>query len=301
MTVKATGTSPRRSTNKPRDPEKSPFMPDLLLELFSEEIPARMQRQAAEDLRRLVTDGLVEAGLTYEGAKAFVTPRRLALTVHGVTARSADVTEEQKGPRVGAPEKAIEGFLRGAGLASIDEAKIQSDPKKGDFYVARGDEAGPGGGGDRRRDCAGRDPRISRGRNRCAGARARRRPIRPSRGNERKGLRAFAGCGRSARSSALSGRRRRSRSSSISRSAGIAAGNVTFGHRFMAGGEPIRVRRFDDYVPELEAAKVVLDPSGGRRSSRRRRKTSPSRRGSRWSRIRGCWRRWRGWSNGRSC
>src|SRR4051812_39974709 len=112
-------------------------MPDLLLELFSEEIPARMQLQAAADLRRLVTDGLVEAGLTYEGAKAFVTPRRLALSVHGLTVRSADVTEERKGPRVGAPEKAIEGFLRGAGLASIGEAKIEKDPKKGDFYVAR--------------------------------------------------------------------------------------------------------------------------------------------------------------------
>src|SRR5688572_30261935 len=111
-------------------------MPDLLLELFSEEIPARMQAQAAADLRRLVANGLVDAGLTYEGAKAFVTPRRLSLTVHGVTARSPDRREERKGPRVGAPEKAIEGFLRGAGLASIGEVQIQSDPKKGDFYVA---------------------------------------------------------------------------------------------------------------------------------------------------------------------
>src|SRR6478609_2652128 len=109
-------------------------MPDLLLELLSEEIPARMQARAAEDLQKMVTDRLVAAGLTYEGAKAFVTPRRLALTVHGLNARSADVTEEKKGPRVGAPEKAIEGFLRGAGLASIDQATIESDPKKGDFY-----------------------------------------------------------------------------------------------------------------------------------------------------------------------
>ena len=111
-------------------------MPDLLLELFSEEIPARMQGKAADDLRRLVTDGLVKAGLTYEGARAFATPRRLALTVHGLTARSADITEERKGPRVGAPEKAIAGFLRGAGLDSIDEAKIHKDAKKGDFYLA---------------------------------------------------------------------------------------------------------------------------------------------------------------------
>ena len=79
-------------------------MPDLLLELFSEEIPARMQARAAEDLRKAVTDRLVDAGLVYEGAKAFVTPRRLALAVHGVPARQKDVREEKKGPRVGAPE-----------------------------------------------------------------------------------------------------------------------------------------------------------------------------------------------------
>ena len=110
-------------------------MPDLLLELFSEEIPARMQRKAAEDLRKLVTDALVEAGLVYEGAKAFATPRRLALTVHGVPARSPDRREERKGPRVGAPAKAIEGFVKAAGLASIEQATVQPD-KKGDIYVA---------------------------------------------------------------------------------------------------------------------------------------------------------------------
>src|SRR5271154_6415677 len=109
-------------------------MPDLLLELFSEEIPARMQTRAAGDLRKAVTDRLVEAGLVYEGAKAFVTPRRLALAVHGVPTRQADVREEKKGPRVGAPENAIAGFLKAAGLKSIGEAKVQPD-KKGDFYV----------------------------------------------------------------------------------------------------------------------------------------------------------------------
>jgi glycyl-tRNA synthetase beta chain len=110
-------------------------MPDLLLELFSEEIPARMQARAAEDLRKIVTDRLVEAGLAYDGAKAFVTPRRLALSVHGVPARQPDVREEKKGPRVGAPENAIAGFLKSAGLKSIGEAKVQPD-KRGDFYVA---------------------------------------------------------------------------------------------------------------------------------------------------------------------
>src|SRR5580658_5309545 len=110
-------------------------MPDLLFELFSEEIPARMQARAADDLRKAVTDRLVDAGLVYEGAKAFVTPRRLALAVHGLPARQPDVREEKKGPRVGAPDNAIAGFLKAAGLKSIGDAKVQPD-KKGDFYVA---------------------------------------------------------------------------------------------------------------------------------------------------------------------
>jgi glycyl-tRNA synthetase beta chain len=110
-------------------------MPDLLLELFSEEIPARMQARAAEDLKKAVTDRLVDAGLVYEGAKAFVTPRRLTLAVHGVPVRQPDLREEKKGPRVGAPENAVAGFVKAAGLKSISEAKVQPD-KKGDFYVA---------------------------------------------------------------------------------------------------------------------------------------------------------------------
>src|SRR6476469_8638278 len=110
-------------------------MPDLLLEFLSEEIPARMQARAAEDLRKLVTDKLVAAGLVYEGAKAFAPPRRLALAVQGLPARQPDVKEERKGPRVGSPEGAIKGFLKAAGLASIEQAKVQPD-KKGDFYVA---------------------------------------------------------------------------------------------------------------------------------------------------------------------
>src|ERR1051325_5215791 len=110
-------------------------MPDLLLEFLSEEIPARMQARAADDLRKMVTDHLVEAGLTYEGAQAFATPRRLALSVQGVPARSPDVKDERKGPKVGAPEQAIAGFIKAAGLKSIKDAKVQQD-KKGDFYVA---------------------------------------------------------------------------------------------------------------------------------------------------------------------
>ena len=111
-------------------------MPDLLIELFSEEIPARMQRQAAEDLKRLVTNALVERNLIYEGAQSFVTPRRLALHVVGLPAAQPDLREERKGPRVGAPEAAIQGFLKSAGLKSIEDARIETDPKKGQFYVA---------------------------------------------------------------------------------------------------------------------------------------------------------------------
>ncbi len=109
-------------------------MPDLLIELFSEEIPARMQTRAADDLRKLVTDGLVEAGLTYAGAAAFSTPRRLALSIEGLTAESKAVREERKGPKVGAPDQAIEGFLRGAGVARED-LEVRDD-KKGQTYFA---------------------------------------------------------------------------------------------------------------------------------------------------------------------
>nr|WP_325250639.1 glycine--tRNA ligase subunit beta [Amylibacter sp.] len=109
-------------------------MADLLLELFSEEIPARMQKRASEDLKKLVTDGLVEAGLTYESAGAFVTPRRLVLSVTGLTDRSPDLKEERKGPRVGAPEKAIEGFCRGAGVSR--DQLVARDEKKGQVFYA---------------------------------------------------------------------------------------------------------------------------------------------------------------------
>ena len=111
-------------------------MPDLLLELFSEEIPARMQRQAAEDLKRLVTGALVDANVVYEGAQGFATPRRLALHVVGLPEAQPHRREERKGPRVGAPEAAVQGFLKSAGLARIGDAKIVSDGKKGEFYVA---------------------------------------------------------------------------------------------------------------------------------------------------------------------
>ncbi len=116
-------------------------MPDLLLELFSEEIPARMQARAAEDLQRLIGEGLNAAGLSFARGEAESGPRRLMLHIEGLTARSADLREERKGPRVGSPEKAVEGFLRSAGLASLDQCETRDDGK-GAFYVAMIDKPG---------------------------------------------------------------------------------------------------------------------------------------------------------------
>ena len=117
-------------------------MPELLLELFSEEIPARMQARAAEDLRRLIADGLKAQGLEAGEAKAFATPRRLTLVIEGVPANSPDLSEERKGPRVNAPEQAIAGFVKSAGLRSIKDAEIVKDDKKGDFYVVKVEKPG---------------------------------------------------------------------------------------------------------------------------------------------------------------
>ncbi|MFY2826172.1 glycine--tRNA ligase subunit beta [Ruegeria sp. MALMAid1280] len=115
-------------------------MPDLLIELFSEEIPARMQTRAGEDLKKRITDGLVEAGLTYAGAAALTTPRRLTLAIEGLLSESPTIREERKGPKVGAPDKAIEGFLRGAGL-TLDQLEERDTPK-GAVYFATIEKAG---------------------------------------------------------------------------------------------------------------------------------------------------------------
>ncbi|MGS1095708.1 glycine--tRNA ligase subunit beta [Aquamicrobium terrae] len=232
-------------------------MPDLLLELRSEEIPARMQRKAAEDLKKMVTDGLVDAGLTYEAARAYWTPRRLALDIRGLTARSRDVREERKGPSTRAPEAAIQGFLRSAGLASIEEAHVHSDPKKGDFYVAH--------------------------------------IVRPGRAAEEiiadllPGIIRSFPWPKSMRWGAASGPKGRSYGGVEGRGGdalrwvrplqsilctfgpetgepvvvdfeveGVRSGNVTYGHRFHAP-QAITVRRFEDYAAALEAAKVVID------------------------------------------
>ena len=215
-------------------------MPDLFLELFSEEIPARMQAQAAETLRKLVTDALVERGLLYEGAKAFVTPRRLALAVHGLPGRQSDTREEKKGPRVGAPEAALQGFLKSAGLASIDQATIQTDPKKGDFYVAVVERPGR----PTPEVIAEIVPQI---------------------------IRSFP-WPKSMRWGSGTLRWVRPLHSIVCTFAtdmedpevvpfevdGIVSSNITYGHRFLAP-QAIEVRRLEDWLAKLEAAKVVAD------------------------------------------
>lgn len=117
-------------------------MSELLLELLSEEIPARMQARASDDLKRLIVDGLKARGLDVGEARSFATPRRLTLVIEGVPAKSPAISEEKKGPRVGAPEQAVQGFLKSAGLASLKDATVVKDEKKGDFYVAKIEKPG---------------------------------------------------------------------------------------------------------------------------------------------------------------
>jgi glycyl-tRNA synthetase beta chain len=220
-------------------------MPDLLLELFSEEIPARMQRRAAEDLKKLVTDALVERGFLYEGAKAFATPRRLALHVAGLPVKGQDVREERKGPRVGSPDAAIQGFLKGAGLSSIEQAKIESDPKKGEFYVAVIEKPGRSTPDVLAEILPGLVKNFPWPKSMRWGAASREpgslRWVRPLH-------------------SIICTFGPETEDPEVVRFDvdGIGSGDVTRGHRFLAPDE-IRVKRFDDYAPALERAKVVID------------------------------------------
>ena len=223
-------------------------MPELLLELFSEEIPARMQAKAADDLRRMVTDRLVAEGLVYEGAKAFATPRRLALTVHGIPARQSDLKEERRGPRVGGPEAAIQGFLKATGLASLEEAKIQRDPKKGDFYVALIEKPGRA----TLDVLADMLPVVIRTFPWPKSMRWGERSARPGALQWVRPLHSIV---------ATFGMETEEPDVVKFAVDGIEAGQTTHGHRFMAPA-PINVRRFEDYQAKLQAAKVVLEPQG---------------------------------------
>lgn len=220
-------------------------MPDLLLELFSEEIPARMQAKAADDLRRLVTDKLVAEGLVYEGAKAFATPRRLALTVHGIPTRQPDLKTERRGPKVGGPDAAVQGFLKATGLKSLDEAKIQRDPK-GDFYIALIEKAG--------RDAidvlAEILPVIIRTFPWPKSMRWGARSGKPGSLSWVRPLHAIT---------ATFGLETEEPDVVKFSVDGIETGQTTYGHRFMAPAA-ISIRRFEDYEAKLKAAKVTLDP-----------------------------------------
>ncbi|SPL64627.1 glycine--tRNA ligase subunit beta [Ochrobactrum soli] len=221
-------------------------MPDLLLELFSEEIPARMQRKAAGDLKKMITDGLVEAGLTYEAATAYWTPRRLTLDIRGLTVRSKDVHEDIKGPSVTAPEQAIQGFLRKAGLTDVAQAHVHSDPKKGDFYVAHLTKPGRPA----EEIVAELVPQTIRNfpwpkSMRWGAASAKPGALRWVRPLQS----ILCTFGAETEETVV-----------IEFDVdGIKSGNLTYGHRFLSDGQAIKVRRFDDYVEKLEKAFVVLD------------------------------------------
>lgn len=220
-------------------------MPDLLLELRSEEIPARMQRRAAEDLRKLVTDALVERGFLYEGAKAFATPRRLTLHVAGLPPRGEAVREERRGPRVGAPDAAVQGFLKSAGLDSIDQARTITDPKKGEFYLAVIEREGR----ETLDVLAEILPQIIRTFPWTKSMRWGAASAQPGSLRWVRPLQSIV---------ATFGPETESTEVVPFAVDGIVAGNVTYGHRFLAPAA-IEVRRFDDYVQALERAKVVLD------------------------------------------
>ena len=212
-------------------------MTDLLIELFSEEIPARMQTRAANDLKKLVTDGMVEAGLTYASAAAFSTPRRLTLTVEGMLDASPTTVEERKGPKADAPEKAIKGFLRGAGL-TLDDLEERETPKGNIFFARITKEGRPAA------DIV---------------AEVLERTIRnfpwP------KSMRWGSGTLKWVRPlhSILCITSSEEGATVVPLEVdGIISGNTTYGHRFLSP-DSILVNNFDDYTSKLKLAHVVLD------------------------------------------
>lgn len=204
-----------------------------------------MQRRAAEDLKKLVTDALVERGFLYEGAKAFATPRRLALHIAGLPARGEAVREERRGPRVGAPDAAVQGFLKSAGLASLDQATTVTDPKKGEFYLAVIERAGR----ETLEVLAEILPGIIRNFPWPKSMRWGAASAQPGSLRWVRPLQSIV---------ATFGPETETPEVVPFSVDGIAAGTVTSGHRFLAPS-PFEVRRFDDYVQALERADVILD------------------------------------------
>jgi len=224
------------------DTEGSGVMAELLLELLSEEIPARMQARAADDLKRLVGDGLKAAGLEFKDASAFATPRRLTLVVDGLPTARADVSEERRGPRVGAPDQAVQGFLKATGLASLDQAE-KRDTGKGEFWFAvirkKGGptaEALPG-----IIDAAMKALPWPKSMRWGSGTMTWVRPLQSI-------VALFDG-------KVLAGE-----IAPGGQMAPIKFGDTTRGHRFLSNG-PIKVAGFADYTAKLRAAHVMLDPA----------------------------------------
>ena len=217
-------------------------MAELLLELLSEEIPARMQARGSDDLKRLVGDGLKAAGLTFTDARAFATPRRLALVVDGLPVARADVSEEKRGPRVGAPDQAIQGFLKGAGLSSLDQAE-KRDTGKGEFWFAvLNKKGGP---------TADVLPGIIE-----AAMKALPWPKSMKWGSSTmtwvRPLQSVVAL--------FDGKVLAGEIAPGGQMAPIAFGDTTRGHRFLSKGE-LKVTGFADYTARLKTAHVVLDPA----------------------------------------
>jgi glycyl-tRNA synthetase beta chain len=212
-------------------------MSELVLELLSEEIPARMQLRASDDLKRLVVDGLKSRGLETGEARAYSTPRRLTLVIEDVPAKSPAISEEKKGPRVGAPEKAVEGFLKSAGLASIKDATIVKDEKKGDYYVAKIEKAGRSAAELIAETVVEVANKFSWPKSMHWGSESFQwvRPLQS------------VLC-------LLDGK------VVPFEIAGLEAGNETRGHRFLGPG-PFKVKNFADYESKLAAHHVTLDPA----------------------------------------
>ena len=223
-------------------------MPDLLFELFSEEIPARMQTRAAEDLKKLVTERLVDAGLVYEGATAFVTPRRLALAVQGIPVRQPDLKEEKKGPRVGAPDAAVQGFLEERRPLLARRGDDPEGPEEGRLLCRADREARAPRDRRARRNPADRHPHLSVAEVDALGRafrKARRALLGAAAAFDHRDLRAGD---RSAGHRAVRGRRHRSLATSPAATASWRRSSF-------------HVKHFDDYAEKLEKAKVVLDPA----------------------------------------
>jgi glycyl-tRNA synthetase beta chain len=217
-------------------------MPELLLELFSEEIPARMQARAADDLKTMVTNALVEAGLTYEGSQSHATPRRLVISVEGLNAKAQDTVEERKGPRVDAPQQAIDGFLKSTGLA-LEQLTIQED-KKGKAYIAIIKKQGR----DATQVIAEMVPTIIRNfpwpKSMRWGS-GQLKWVRPLQSI----LCTFDG------------------EVVPFEIEGLNSGNTTMGHRFLSSGK-IEARRFEDYAQSLHNAHVIVDANARAETNR---------------------------------